>query len=103
MTVGEECLREEGFWPETAFGESRSRNEKPGIGVRIRKRMNVTSQIPKTAGLPITIDDEIGLIERLVVPQRDRDKLKLGAMCNIRKPANPCRIELPDVSRAVIS
>src|SRR5450631_4108409 len=94
MTVGEECLREEGFWPETTFGESRSRNEKSGIRVRIRKRVDVTSQIPKTAGLPITIDDEIRLIERLVVPQRDRDKLKLRAMRNIRKPADPCCIEL---------
>jgi hypothetical protein len=33
--IGEGCLCEECFWPETAFGECRARDKKSRVGVRI--------------------------------------------------------------------
>ena len=56
--------------------------------------MNVTSQVKNFVASAVTIDNQIRLIKWLVMPEWDRDKLKFGAMRNIRKSANPGRIEL---------
>ena len=56
--------------------------------------MNITTQIEDAAAFAVTVDDQVRLIKWLVMPQRHRDKLKLAAMRNIGKSANPGRIEL---------
>lgn len=56
--------------------------------------MDIATQIEDIASFAVTIDDQIGLIKRPVMPQRDRDKLQFGAMRNIGEAANPRGIEL---------
>ena len=51
--------------------------------------MNITTQIEDPASFAVTIDNQIRLIKWLVMPQRDRDKLKFSAMRNIGESANP--------------
>ena len=56
--------------------------------------MNITAKIKNPAAFAVTIDNQIRLIKRLVMPEWDRDKLKFGAMRDVWKSANPGRIEL---------
>ncbi len=56
--------------------------------------MNVTAQIENSAAFPVTVDNQIRLIERLVMPKWDRDKLKFCPMGDVWKSADPGRIEL---------
>lgn len=56
--------------------------------------MNIAAKVKNSSAFAVAVDNQIRLIERLVMPKRDRDKLKFCPVSNVRKSANPGRVEL---------
>ena len=81
-----------GLRPRSARAARVTRN--PEFEVRIGKCMNITTKIENPTTFAVAIDNQIRLIKWLAMPQRDRDKLKFGAMRNVGESANPCCIGL---------